>query len=129
MPIQFLSRLRGSPFAFPLAALAALAMFVISESSYQQASSTFETLGSQGMARNNAQLLWRSLLDAETGQRGYLLTGRKEYLRPYESGVSEASAALQWLNAYYGHDAQTMQLMSRVSLAARNKLSELVFSV
>ena len=74
MSLKFLSSVRGSPFAFPLAALAALTMFVISETSYQQASSIFDELGKQGEARTTIQTLWRSLVDAETGQRGYLLT-------------------------------------------------------
>ena len=28
-----------------------------------------------------------TLLDIETGQRGYLITGNKEYLKPYKDGV------------------------------------------
>jgi signal transduction histidine kinase len=125
MPIRILSRLRGSPFAFPLAALAALAMFLISESSYQQATKTFEGLGTQDMARTMIQTLWRSLIDAETGQRGYLLTGRQEYLRPYDAGQAEAKQALDWLNSYYSTDPYTDQLMKRVHQASRNTLAEL----
>lgn len=125
MPMKILSRLRGSPYAFPLAALLALAMFLISESSYRQASSTFDNLGAQGAARIAIQTLWRSLIDAETGERGYLLTGRAEYLRPYESGRADADAALSRLTAYYADDAHASQLMARMSHAARNKLSEL----
>jgi signal transduction histidine kinase len=123
--MKFLLRLRGSPFAFPLAALAALAMFLISESSYQQASSTFEGLGTQGRARTTIQVLWRGLLDAETGQRGYLLTGRKEYLRPYTDAQGDVTKALEWLNNYYSADPASAEMMKRVTLAARNKLSEL----
>jgi len=44
MALNILSRVRGSPFAFPVAAVSALAMFAISESSYQQASATLESL-------------------------------------------------------------------------------------
>jgi signal transduction histidine kinase len=108
-----------------LAALAAIAMFFISESSYQQASKTFESLGTQGTARTMTQTLWRSLLDAETGQRGYLLTGREEYLRPYHAAQGEATQALDWLKNYYSADPRTDALMKRVELASRNKLSEL----
>jgi len=125
MPMKLLSRLRRSPFAFPLAALAALGMFVISESSYQQASSTFESMDTQGLARNTIQKLWRSLTDAETGERGYLLTSRQEYLRPYTIGRQQTNEALDWLNTYYGADPQTADLIRRVSKAARDKLSEL----
>jgi len=125
MPMRVLSRVRSSPYAFPLAALAALAMFLISESSYQQASSTFESLGQQGVARTTIQQLWRSLTDAETGQRGYLLTGRKEYLKPYNEGIAQVNESLAWLSQYYDREAYTSDLMKQVQLASRNKLSEL----
>ena len=124
-PMDLLPRLRASPFAFPLAAFAALGMFVISESSYQQATATFEALGEQGMARTTIQTLWRSLTDAETGQRGYLLTDRKEYLQPYVEAQGQVAESLAWLTRYYRSDPATETLMKQVSQAAGNKLSEL----
>ena len=36
-----------------------------------------------------------SLKDAETGQRGYLLTGETRYLRPFETAQSGMPAQLQ----------------------------------
>jgi len=93
-PLKLLPLLRGSPFAFPFAALAALAMFLISESSYQQATATAAALGVQGQARTNIQVLWRSLTDAETGQRGYLLTSRNEYLKPYVEAQTRVGETL-----------------------------------
>jgi signal transduction histidine kinase len=124
-PLKLLPLLRGSPFAFPLAALAALAMLIISETSYQHASQTLETLATQGQARTNIQVLWRSLIDAETGQRGYLLTGRKEYLQPYTMGQTRATRSLAWLNDYYAAEPGADALMKQMTHAAHNKLSEL----
>ncbi|MEQ1686275.1 MAG: CHASE3 domain-containing protein [Burkholderiaceae bacterium] len=124
-PLKLLPLLRGGRFTFPLASLAALAMFVISESSYQQASTRFEELGTQGMARITIQTLWRSLTDAETGQRGYLLTSRKEYLKPYENAKVQVAKSLAWLNAYYSAEPETQALMNEVQKAADNKLAEL----
>ena len=124
-PLKLLPLLRGSPFAFPLAALAALAMFLISESSYRQASSRFDALGTQGVARTTIQTLWRSLTDAETGQRGYLLTSRKEYLKPYAEAQVRVAESLDWLTRYYATDPATRALMSQVTSASRNKLAEL----
>lgn len=129
MSLKLLSRVRGSRFAFPLAALTALAMFLISETSYQQASATFATLGQQSLARTTIQELWRSLVDAETGQRGYLLTGRQEYLRPYDLGKVEAAKALSWLETYYADGGYTAKLVARVGQAARAKLSELAETI
>jgi signal transduction histidine kinase len=129
MPMTLLSRLRGSRFAFPLASLAAIGMFVISETSYQEASSTVDNLGLRGQARTAIQTLWRSLTDAETGQRGYLLTGRKEYLRPFEEGKTSVNEALVWLTGYYAGDPRTADLMARVSVSSREKLSELAVTL
>ena len=104
--MSFLSRFRRNVIAFPLAALAALAMFAISEASYQDATSSLDTLGERATARGKLNDLVKSLLDAETGQRGYLLTDRKEYLRPYHQAVTETRSLLAWLTSHYASDAQ-----------------------
>src|SRR5688500_17103063 len=85
--MSFLSRFRRNIFAFPLAALAALAMLAISEASYQDATASLDALGQRADARSNLNALVKGLLDAETGERGYLLTKRTEYLGPYRRGV------------------------------------------
>jgi signal transduction histidine kinase len=123
--LKLLPLLHGSKFTFPLASLAALLMFVISESSYQQASGRMATLGEVASARTSIQTLWRSLTDAETGQRGYLLTGRKEYLKPFEVGKARVASAIVWLNGYYSDDPADQALMNQVQKAADNKLAEL----
>ena len=76
--MSLLSRFRRNAVAFPLAALAALAMLAISEASYQDATASLDKLGDRGTARAKLNDLVKSLLDAETGQRGYLLTDRRE---------------------------------------------------
>ena len=124
-PLKLLPLLRGSPFAFPLAALAALAIFGISEASYQQASTTFHKLGARSDARTEIQTLWRSLTDAETGERGYLLTERSEYLQPYAEARVQVAKSLDWLTDYYSTDASTQDLMNLVSKASGDKLAEL----
>jgi signal transduction histidine kinase len=100
-------------------------MFIISETSYQQASMRFELLGAQGLARTTIQTLWRSLIDAETGQRAYLLTARKDDLKPYELAKAEVAKSLQWLNEYYSSEPATQALMIKVKEASDNKLAEL----
>ncbi len=124
-PMKLLPRLRGSPFAFPLATLAALAMFVISESSYRQATIDFDQLGARNGARTDILVLWRGLTDAETGERGYLLTGRTEYLAPYTEAQRTVRERLARLDAYYRADPLAQPLMQKVARAANDKLSEL----
>ena len=71
----------------------------------------------------------KSLLDAETGQRGYLLTDRKEYLRPYSESLAETRALLAWLTAYYAKDAKTAPVMTDVARETEAKLSELATTI
>jgi signal transduction histidine kinase len=129
MPGRLISRLRGSPFAFPLAALTALAMFWISEASYQGAHDTLVALGSRGDARTELQSLRHALAQAESGQRGYLLTGRNDYLQPYTESLDTIRHTLAWLNDHYAagraRDPQAAELMGRIDTLARDKLSEM----
>ena len=72
---------RHSAFAFPIAAVAVLAMVLISEASYSGSGSrrAMDELSAISTARFQTQRLLRLLVDAETAQRGYLITGRAEY--------------------------------------------------
>ena len=125
----FLSRFRRNVLAFPLAALAALAMLAISEASYQDATSSLDKLGDRGTARGRLNDLVKSLLDAETGQRGYLLTDRREYLKPYVQAQVETRKQLAWLNDYYGKDPRTSALIAEVMKESEAKLSELATTI
>ena len=127
--MSFLSRFRGPVIAFPLAALAALAMLAISEASYQDATSSLDRLGERAAARGRLNDLVKSLLDAETGQRGYLLTNRREYLRPYEQAQRDIRAQLEWLDAYYARDPKTTATMREVAAETESKLSELATTI
>src|SRR6478609_1225017 len=127
--MSFLSRFRRNVIAFPLAALAALAMLAISETSYQDATSSLDTLGERSTARGKLNDLVKSLLDAETGQRGFLLTDRKEYLRPYHQAVTETRSLLAWLNEHYAADPTTSPVMTEVARETEAKLSELATTI
>ena len=128
-PLKLLPLLRGSRFALLLAALAALAMFLISESSYQQAVATFERLGQRALARQKINSLSRNLIDAESGQRGYLLTGRAEYLEPYREARTTIATALVWLDDYFDVEPTEQKLMKQISQVTDEKLSELAETI
>ena len=127
--MSFLSRFRRNAVAFPLAALAALAMLAISEASYQDATASLDKLGDRGIARTKLNDLVKALLDAETGQRGYLLTDRREYLKPYTQAQVESRKLLAWLSQYYGKDPQTSAVMSDIVKETESKLSELATTI
>ncbi|MEO7151324.1 MAG: CHASE3 domain-containing protein [Burkholderiaceae bacterium] len=125
MLLKLFSRIRRWGLVFPLAALAALTMLVISETSYRESATALDELGRMAVARENIHQLWRSLLDAETGQRGYLLTGRKEYLPPYDAAQKQADAALQQLASHHAIDGAALPLLNELRTLSAQKLSEL----
>jgi signal transduction histidine kinase len=118
-------RLSRSAFAFPLALLAALGLLVISELSYRHAVDAIEALRVQNLARVATHQLLLAVVDAESGQRGYLITGRAEYLQPYQKAVQDIHDATQALQQRYGAtDPQRPQLDKLLQRVA-DKLSEL----
>lgn len=119
-----LLRRRGL-WALPLAVLAALVVAAINEAAYERSRTALEELGRRAQARGQIQLVWRSLIEAESGQRGYLLTGRPEYLLPYADGVTQANDALRWLNDYYRSQPEGRRVLDEIGGHARVKLGEL----
>lgn len=109
----------------PLAALAALVVLVINESAFHRSEDSLATASAHALARTQIQNVLRLLLDAETGQRGYLLTGRVEYLEPYEQAVGEAQQTLQALDAFYTPSDRARPTMDQLKSSALEKLSEL----
>lgn len=125
MVLRWLAHFRSSAAAFPLAALAALAMFAISEASYQQSTDALDALGEHYTARVHLNTIARGLSDAETGQRGYLLTGRDEYLQPYRDSLASIGESVGWLQRRYAGDAANTAAVAGLSEAVGDKLSYL----
>jgi signal transduction histidine kinase len=124
-----LSYFRRSVVVFPLAALAALAMFVITEVSYQDATRSLDALGDRSAARFYLNELAKSLLNAETGQRGYLLTSRDDYLAPYRDAQEGLHRSIDWLQKYYAKDPQTAALIGQLTQTSNEKMSELATTI
>ena len=124
-----LSYFRRSVVAFPLAALAALAMFVISEASYREATQTLDSLGDRGIARVDINDVLKLLLNAESGERGYLLTSRVEYLDPYRDAQASIRSALDRVETRYAGNPATAGIARQLSAASEAKLAELATTI
>ncbi|MCR5863724.1 MAG: CHASE3 domain-containing protein [Aquincola tertiaricarbonis] len=123
--LNILARVKRSPFLFPLALVAGMAMVLITETAYVQATGTLDDLGRTARAREHLQTLLRRTVDAESGQRGFLLTGREQYLDPYRAALNEIHASQRFLSDYYGAMPDHAGLMTRMNKALDAKLSEL----
>lgn len=98
-------RFQRSAFAFPLAVVVAAMMVFISEAAYHQSQGGLTTLISMGQARLKLLNVVQRLSDAESSQRGYLLTEGKEYLAPYHAAgqdIAKSMAELRSINLRYG---------------------------
>jgi diguanylate cyclase (GGDEF)-like protein len=69
------------------------------------------------------------LKDAETGQRGYLLTGSPEYLRPYQRGMRDVAVAMDELKQLLADDRPSMDIVRRIDAARAAKLAELGLTI
>jgi len=74
---------------------------------------------------NLNQALIDGLLDAETGQRGFLLTGRPEYLDPYRAASSQLPAQTSELGSLLNQDPDRRNLFLQLQSLIAAKLDEL----
>ncbi len=108
------------------AGLAAVLMLVVSETSHWRSRAGLDALASVGAARTHVHRLLLGVTAAEAAQRGYLLTGRKEYAEPYAGALKTLPETRAWLRAHYQGRGALEQAMTALDEAVAEKLSELV---
>src|SRR6218665_1189583 len=121
--------IKRSAFTFPLAVATALILLVISESAYHSSVASLDELGQMGSARINNLKLLRQVLDAENGQRGYLITGRAEYLKPYRSAMAGIGETMNALAKHYADMPDQIADFTMLASLVSKKLSEMETTV
>ncbi|CAN5300879.1 hypothetical protein BH10PSE18_BH10PSE18_19940 [soil metagenome] len=112
-----------------LATLAALAVVGINEMGYRQSFRSLEAAGEAQRARLAINMLVQNILDAETGQRGYLLTGEARYREPYDEAVKQVGGQLDTLRALYAQRPAESAVLTTLSTHVARKLAEMEMSV
>src|ERR1700678_2843035 len=91
----------------PLLVLVVLIVLGMGFSAYENWSKVREDLA-QGLEARNRLLATNDLIsqlkDAETGQRGYLLTGSEDYLAPYTKAIAAIPGLLDEVTDAAGND-------------------------
>ena len=128
-PLAIAKRLRRSAFAFPLVALAGVAMLLISESSFWRAKESMDNLGRLGNARTAIQTLHRNMVDAETGQRGFLLTRNPEYLAPYRDASDDVRETMQTLREHFKDQPAKVESIKKLEELVQTKMSEMEVTI
>ncbi|MBC8752500.1 MULTISPECIES: diguanylate cyclase domain-containing protein [Paraburkholderia] len=76
-----------------------------------------------------ANRVLNGLENAETGQRGYLLTGDESYLQPYQQGVRDLDDTVLRLHQVVVGDQKSVELVRRLQIAKTDKVTELVRTI
>ena len=97
----WLTKIRRMALSLPMALFAAMVLVGINETGHMRSQDAVEQMRHGQQARAAVNTLLRSMLDAETGQRGYLLTGNETYLEPYDKAVLTVHKDLDWLRQQY----------------------------
>ena len=75
------------------------------------------------------QHILTTALDAETGERGFIITGAASYLEPYERARTSIDAAIAQARALTADNREQQTDLDRLSAAANVKLGELAEAI
>src|SRR5262245_26002777 len=112
-----------------LAVLATLALVGINEAGYRQSHEALAEVADAQRARVVLNLMLQNILDAETGQRGYLLTGEPRYREPYDEAVKQVDGHLAALQILYAHRPEQLAQLNQLAKHVSRKLAEMDMSV
>ena len=114
---------------FVLATFTAVAMVLISEVTYWKSVRSLNAMTATGVARTDIQSLRQNILAAQTAQRSYLLTERREYLVPYGKAQSDLQTTLTFLRERYKDDPVATALLSRLQSVTDDLLAQLAQTI
>ena len=115
--------------SLPMALLAAMVLVGINEVGHMRSQDAVEQLAQGLTTRSDVNKLLQSMLDAETGQRGYLLTGNETYLEPYDKAVATVQKNLDSLRMQFMASPEDMQEFALLSRQISRKLAEMELSL
>ncbi len=73
--------------------------------------------------------LRHELQDAERGQRGYIITGEPDYLRPYQEAIGKIDATLSDLQSLYATSTQQADTLRSLRQSIDDKRVELARTI
>lgn len=123
---KILAPIVANRYGFPFIIACALIILIVSESTYRIARHTLNGGIELTDARLAAGSTLQLLTDAETAQRGYLLTGDSRYLQPYRKAVGSLPAVLApTLTFLRKRDGASRTMADQLQVAVAGKLGEL----
>ncbi len=112
-----------------VAALCALAMIWLNESTHHRTTEAMQNIQQAHRARLTVDGLSRGLVEAESSQRGYILTGDREYLLPYNAALTEIERLLRELSTDTPPAMAESAAMATFSSLLSQKIGEMALTV
>jgi signal transduction histidine kinase len=115
--------------SLPLAVLAVAFLIFINEASFRKSTEAAANIEEAQQTRGAINKLLQHMLDAETGQRGYLLTGDERYLEPYNAALADIDHNLDTLRQLFTPYREQLAEFGLMSRHVSRKLAEMDLSV
>ena len=112
-----------------LAILAALVLIGINETGFSRSTSALDQIAEASRIRGSLNRLLQNVLDAETGSRGYLLSGDPRYLDPYTVASAQITQNLDNLRLLYSAHADEYATLSELGRNVQRRQAEMELSV
>jgi signal transduction histidine kinase len=94
-----------------------------------QNNATSRVVSHESGMRVRLQRVFSLLQDAETGQRGYLITGQERFLRPYDNSQRHIAREMAALVEMSGDNAAEQQAMRHLQSTTLAKMAELAKTI
>jgi signal transduction histidine kinase len=114
-----------------LIAAGAIMLVMLVLSAYRLANETSDqadSIAAERLIRIAARQTQLGLVNAETGQRGFLLTGESDYLAPYVAGTGQAREGLAALMARV-RDPEDLEAVAEIRRSFEPKLEEMARTI
>jgi signal transduction histidine kinase len=111
------------------ALIAVITLIGISELSHRNSMEAMDEVAKAHIARGHVQRLLRDVLDAESGQRGYLLTGDTMYLEPYKAAIADIGQTQDQLRELFATRGDQITVLARLGRTVQRKLAEMDLSI
>ncbi|RCJ35084.1 ATPase [Nostoc punctiforme NIES-2108] len=110
---------------FGLASAILVLIGTISYKSTEVLINTSKKLNKTQLTINNLQELLSNIKDAETGQRGYILTKQDAYLKPYQTAITKLTPEIKELKKLIADDSKQVSQLNTLQRLITVKLNEL----
>ena len=123
------TNIRKIAVSLTIAIIAAVLMVSINEAGYTRSIQALDVLTKPQSNRAKINALMQQMLDAETGLRGYLLTGEERYLTPYNTASEAINGTMDELRRIFIMDPAALVTFTPLARQVERKMNEMDLSL